>query len=110
MQGARGVWGLQNTAHGGDGCAHGGACVSGSGSAAVGGGVSEASALLSEHRCGLPEPGGRHCDAGSAACHSGREHKHGACSAERWGVISAPLRGGAECAVAFVIETAAGEF
>ena len=25
MQGARGVWGLQNTAHGGDGCAHGGA-------------------------------------------------------------------------------------
>ena len=43
-------------------------------------------------------------------CHSGREHKHGACSAERWGVISAPLRGGAECAVEFVIETAAGEF
>ena len=50
------------------------------------------------HLCGLPESGGRHCDAGSAACHSGREHMHGAGSAERRGVICTPLRGGAECA------------
>ena len=60
--------------------------------------------------CRLPEPVGGHRDAGSAARHSGREHKHGARSAEQRGVICAPLRGGAECAVAFVIETAAAEF
>ena len=46
MQGARGVPGLQHTAHGGDGGAHGGACVSSSGIAAVGGGISKAPALL----------------------------------------------------------------
>ena len=43
-------------------------------------------------------------------CHSGREHKHGARSAERSGVISAPLRGGAECAFALVVEITAVEF
>ena len=101
VQGARGVCELQHTANGGDGRAHGGACVSGSGSAAVGGGISEASVLLSEHRCGLPEAGGRYRDAGSAARHSGREHKYGARSAERRGVICAPLQGGAECACVY---------
>jgi len=47
VQWARGVCGLQHTAHGGDSRAHGGACVSGSGSAVVGG-ISEAPALLFE--------------------------------------------------------------
>ena len=72
---------MQHRADGGDGRAHGGACVSGSGSAAVGGGISEARALLFEHLCRLPEPGGSHRDAGSAARQRGSEHKHGARSA-----------------------------
>ena len=65
--------------------------------------------LKKRNGCRLPEPVGGHRDAGSAARHSGREHKHGASSAERWGVISAPLRGGAECTFALVIEIGVGE-
>ena len=42
--------------------------------------------------------------------HSGNGYKHCARSAERRGVICAPLRGGAECAFALVIGIAAGEF
>ena len=77
MKGARGVPGLQHTAHGGDGGAHGGACVSSSGCAAVGGGISDAPALLYESCCRLPEPGGGDRADRSAARDSGSEHKHG---------------------------------
>ena len=60
-----------------------------------------AGGLNSALRCRLPEPGGGHRDAGSAARHSGSEHKHGARSPERPGVICAPLLGGAKCACEF---------
>ena len=38
---------------------------------------------LSAHRCRLPEAGGGHRDVGSAAHHSGSEHKHGVSTMER---------------------------
>lgn len=42
----------------------------------------------------LPELGGVCRDAGSAAGHSGSEHKHGVGSLERRGVVCALLPGG----------------
>ena len=82
MQGARGVRGLQHTAHGGDGGAHGGACVSSSGSAAVGGGDR---------------------DARSAARDSGSEHRHGGGIPQRRGVVCAPFWRDAERTRAFAL-------